>query len=54
MGHSGMTDSLIKDGLWDPYGDCHMGSYAEMCAESEGISREAQARAALAPDAPLL
>lgn len=44
MGHSGMVDSLIKDGLWDPYGDCHMGSYAELCAQTEGISREAQAR----------
>ncbi|KAL3901179.1 MAG: hypothetical protein SGPRY_012322, partial [Prymnesium sp.] len=42
MGHAALTDSMIKDGLWDPYGDCHMGSYAELCAETLRISREEQ------------
>ena len=31
MGHGGLVDSMIKDGLWDPYGDVHMGSCAEKC-----------------------
>lgn len=44
MGHAALTDSMIKDGLWDPYGDCHMGSYAELCAETLCISREEQVR----------
>ena len=42
MGHAQALDSLIKDGLWDPYGNCHMGSYAELCAETYDISREDQ------------
>lgn len=25
MGHASLTDSMIHDGLWDPYGDVHMG-----------------------------
>jgi acetyl-CoA C-acetyltransferase len=42
MGHGQVEDSIIKDGLWDAYGDKHMGSYAELCAEKYGFSREAQ------------
>jgi len=42
MGHTQATDSLIKDGLWDPYGNCHMGSYAELCAATHEITREQQ------------
>ncbi len=33
---------MITDGLWDPYGNVHMGSCAEMCAREHKISREAQ------------
>jgi acetyl-CoA C-acetyltransferase len=33
---------MIHDGLWDPYGDVHMGSCAELCADRYGFSREAQ------------
>ncbi len=40
MGHGQLTDSLLKDGLWDVYNDCHMGSEAELCAEKYGLSRE--------------
>ena len=42
MGTGAVDDLMVKDGLWDPYGDKHMGMYADMCAETEGISRERQ------------
>jgi acetyl-CoA C-acetyltransferase len=42
MGHVPLSDSMIKDGLWDPYGNKHMGSCAETCAKKYGFSREAQ------------
>lgn len=42
MGHAQIVDLMIKDGLWDPYNDFHMGMAAEKCAEERGISREAQ------------
>lgn len=42
MGHGQVLDSMIHDGLWDPYGDTHMGSCGELCARDKGISREAQ------------
>ena len=37
-----MVDIMVADGLWDPYGNCHMGGYAELCAETLGIDRAAQ------------
>jgi len=42
LGHGELVDSIIKDGLWDAYGDAHMGSYAELCAGKYEFSREAQ------------
>lgn len=42
MGHHQVIDSMIYDGLWDPYGDMHMGMCAELCAEKFKISREEQ------------
>jgi acetyl-CoA C-acetyltransferase len=42
MGHQKMVDGMIKDGLWDPYHDFHMGSAAELCAREMKFSREAQ------------
>jgi acetyl-CoA C-acetyltransferase len=42
LGHGKMLDSMIHDGLWDPYGDKHMGTCAEACAERYAIDREAQ------------
>lgn len=42
MGDSGATDSMIHDGLWDPYGDSHMGNCAELCAKKYGFTREEQ------------
>ncbi|TBR21309.1 acetyl-CoA C-acyltransferase [bacterium] len=42
FGHSQLQDAIITDGLWDPYKDMHMGMCGELCAETEGITREAQ------------
>jgi acetyl-CoA C-acetyltransferase len=42
MGHQQAVDSLIHDGLWDPYQNVHMGNIAEVCAKTCSISREAQ------------
>ncbi len=42
MGHVGMQDSMIKDGLWDPYNNFHMGSAAEICVRDYKFSREEQ------------
>jgi acetyl-CoA C-acetyltransferase len=35
---------MIHDGLWDSFGCCHMGEYAEYTAEKAGVSREDQDR----------
>ncbi len=48
MGHGSLVDSMIKDGLWDIFGDYHMGVTAENVAEKYGISREDQDAFALA------
>jgi acetyl-CoA C-acetyltransferase len=42
MGHGTLVDSMIKDGLWDPYGDVHMGGCAELCASKYSFTREEQ------------
>jgi acetyl-CoA C-acetyltransferase len=42
MGNVTMTDSMIKDGLWDPYNNFHMGNAAEICSREFSFSREAQ------------
>jgi acetyl-CoA C-acetyltransferase len=42
MGPAQIADSMIKDGLWDPYGDKHMGSCGELCASEYGFSRQEQ------------
>lgn len=42
MGHGQVVDSMIHDGLWDPYHDWHMGNAGELCAREFGFSREAQ------------
>ncbi len=47
-GNSELKDGMIHDGLWDSFGDNHMGSYAEYTAEKAGISREEQDEFALA------
>lgn len=42
MGPTQMTDSMIKDGLWDPYNNFHMGSAAEICVKEHNFTREEQ------------
>jgi acetyl-CoA C-acetyltransferase len=42
LGNGQIYDSLLRDGLIDPYDDCHMGECAENLAEKYGFSREAQ------------
>ncbi|HJT16629.1 MAG TPA: acetyl-CoA C-acyltransferase [Thermoanaerobaculia bacterium] len=42
MGNGKMIDVMIHDGLWDPYGDKHMGSCAEMCVTKYKFTREQQ------------
>jgi acetyl-CoA C-acetyltransferase len=42
LGHGELRDSMIFDGLWDPYNDFHMGEAAERSAAELGIGREAQ------------
>jgi acetyl-CoA C-acetyltransferase len=41
-GHGALVDGMIKDGLWDPYFDFHMGSAAELVNTKYGISRQEQ------------
>ncbi|HJL20331.1 MAG TPA: thiolase family protein [Sandaracinaceae bacterium LLY-WYZ-13_1] len=42
MGHGKTLDSMILDGLWDPYNDQHMGNCGELCAKEYDFTREAQ------------
>ncbi|MBX3251632.1 MAG: acetyl-CoA C-acyltransferase [Myxococcales bacterium] len=42
MGNGTVVDSMVHDGLWDPYGNFHMGNAGELCARELGFSREAQ------------
>jgi acetyl-CoA C-acetyltransferase len=47
MGDWKLQDSMIVDGLWDVYGNYHMGVTAENVAKQEGITREMQDALAL-------
>jgi acetyl-CoA C-acetyltransferase len=42
MGPTTVADSMIKDGLWDPYNNFHMGVAAELCVKEHQFSREEQ------------
>jgi len=42
MGALDTLDSMVHDGLWDPYSDQHMGNCAELCAKEKNIPRSAQ------------
>ncbi|MCC7535239.1 MAG: thiolase family protein [Deltaproteobacteria bacterium] len=42
MGHGQVIDGMIHDGLWDPYGDFHMGNAGDKCARELGFTREQQ------------
>ncbi|MBI3721387.1 MAG: thiolase family protein, partial [Fimbriimonas ginsengisoli] len=40
MGHGKLIDTMIHDGLWDPYNDCHMGNCGDKTAAEFKFSRE--------------
>lgn len=42
MGPVSAADSMVKDGLWDPYSNFHMGNAAELCVKEYKVSRQAQ------------
>jgi len=42
MGNGTLVDSMIHDGLWDPYDNVHMGNCGDLVAEKYGFTREAQ------------
>jgi len=42
LGHQQVIDSMVADGLWDPYNNIHMGGCAEKCAARYHFTREQQ------------
>lgn len=42
MGHIQAVDSMIRDGLWDPYNNWHMGNAAELCVKEYKVTRAEQ------------
>lgn len=40
LGDGQITDSMVKDGLWDVYNNIHMGNCAEKCAKDFSLKRE--------------
>jgi acetyl-CoA C-acetyltransferase len=44
MGEKKLKDSMVSDGLWDPYNNFHMGSAAELCVKEFKFTREDQDR----------
>jgi acetyl-CoA C-acetyltransferase len=42
MGPLETADTMVNDGLWDPYSNQHMGNCAELCAKEKNIPRSAQ------------
>ncbi len=42
MGNASLIDSMITDGLWDPYNNFHMGTAAELCVTDHHFTREQQ------------
>jgi len=42
MGNGTIIDTMIHDGLWDPYDDMHMGNCGDMVAEKYAFTREDQ------------
>ena len=41
-GNQTIVDGMIHDGLWDSFGNNHMGEYAEYTAEKAGVTRSEQ------------
>src|SRR5215472_3744925 len=44
MGNGTLVDSMVYDGLWDPYDQVHMGTCGDAVAAKYGFTREAQDR----------
>jgi acetyl-CoA C-acetyltransferase len=44
MGNGELVDTMIYDGLWDPYDNMHMGNCGDLVAEKYGFTREDQDR----------
>lgn len=42
MGNQTAVDSMIHDGLWDPYNNQHMGNCGELCAKEKSFTRKEQ------------
>jgi acetyl-CoA C-acetyltransferase len=42
LGHGETLDSMIHDGLWDPYENYHMGCTGEIVADKYGVTRRQQ------------
>lgn len=42
LGHAEIIDSMIADGLWDPYYDMHMGLTGEAVCQEYDVTREQQ------------
>ncbi len=42
MGNGELTDSMIKDGLWDVYNNVHMGTCGDSCARKFQFTRQQQ------------
>jgi acetyl-CoA C-acetyltransferase len=42
MGNGEIVDTMIQDGLWDPYDDMHMGNCGDLVAEKYGFTRQDQ------------
>jgi acetyl-CoA C-acetyltransferase len=42
LGNGELVDSLVHDGLWDVYGNKHMGTYGDQCATKVGLTRKDQ------------
>jgi acetyl-CoA C-acetyltransferase len=40
MGNATLIDTLIHDGLWDPYNNVHMGNCGDLCARESGYDRQ--------------
>lgn len=47
MGHGQLVDSMIADGLWCSFEQCHMGHAGEIVAAEYGVSRDEQDQYAL-------
>jgi len=42
LGHGETIDSMIHDGLWDPYEDYHMAAPARSWPKKHGVTRRQQ------------